>query len=318
MFSFGRDHFTIERTFILVDRVFRVGHPRRNRPPTTPIRKAQLASRPIAVLRLRELNLPPQANPYFLSTMNIFIPEFIGTMLLIIFGDGVVANVVLAKTKGQNSGWIVIATGWAMAVIVGVYASWGYTGAHINPAVTISLWAIGLVKTEVVPIYLIAQFSGAFVGGVIVWLAYKRHFDETENQALKLAVFCTAPAMRTTGWNLVTEIIGTFTLLYGVLAMLGPNLKPSTGLGATFGPFIVGMLVWAIGLSLGGPTGYAINPARDLGPRIAHAVLPITAKGSSDWGYSWIPVVGPIIGGILGAVVYKMTLGTLPVPTTFN
>jgi glycerol uptake facilitator protein len=250
--------------------------------------------------------------------MNIFIPEFIGTMLLIIFGDGVVANVVLAKTKGQNSGWIVIATGWAMAVVVGVYASWGYTGAHINPAVTISLWAIGLVKTEVVPIYLIAQFTGAFVGGVIVWLAYKRHFDETENQALKLAVFCTAPAMRTPGWNLLTEIIGTFTLLYGVLAMLGPNLKPSTGLGATFGPFIVGMLVWAIGLSLGGPTGYAINPARDLGPRIAHAVLPITAKGSSDWGYSWIPVVGPIIGGILAALIYKATLGTLPLPTTFN
>ena len=250
--------------------------------------------------------------------MNIFIPEFIGTMLLIIFGDGVVANVVLSKTKGQNSGWIVIATGWAMAVVVGVYASWGFTGAHINPAVTIGLWAIGLVKTEVVPIYLIAQFSGAFVGGVIVWLAYHQHFAETENPALKLATFCTGPALRTPGWNLVTEIIGTFTLLYGVLAMLGPNLKPNTGLGASLGPFIVGMLVWAIGLSLGGPTGYAINPARDLGPRISHAVLPIVGKGPSDWGYSWIPVVGPIIGGILGAVVWKATLGALPPPTTFN
>jgi glycerol uptake facilitator protein len=247
--------------------------------------------------------------------MNIFLPEFFGTMLLIIFGDGVVANVVLGKTKGQNSGWIVIATGWAMAVVIGVYAGWGYTGAHINPAVTISLWTIGLVKTELVPLYIAGQFAGAFVGGIIVWLAYHQHFAETENPALKLAVFCTGPALRTPGWNLVTEIIGTFTLVYGVLAILGPNLKPATGLGAALGPFIVGMLVWGIGLSLGGPTGYAINPARDLGPRISHAVLPIPGKGSSDWGYSWIPVVGPIIGGIIGALVYKATLGTLPLPT---
>lgn len=247
--------------------------------------------------------------------MNIFLPEFFGTMLLIIFGDGVVANVVLGKTKGQNSGWIVIATGWAMAVVIGVYAGWGYSGAHINPAVTIALWSIGLVKTELVPVYIVAQFAGAFVGGIIVWLAYNRHFAETENPALKLAVFCTGPALRTPGWNLVTEIIGAFTLVFGVLAILGPNLKPATGLGAALGPFIVGMLVWGIGLSLGGPTGYAINPARDLGPRISHAVLPIPGKGSSDWGYSWIPVAGPIIGGILGALVYKATLGTLPMPT---
>jgi glycerol uptake facilitator protein len=249
--------------------------------------------------------------------MQIFLSEFFGTMLLIIFGDGVVANVVLSKTKGQNSGWIVIATGWAMAVVIGVYAGWGYSGAHLNPAVTLGLAAIGTkgVDATTVPIYLLGEFSGAFVGGVIVWLAYNRHFAATEDKGLKLAVFCTGPAIRTPGWNVVTEIIGTFTLVFGVLAMLGPNLKPATGLGAAFGPFIVGMLVWGIGLSLGGPTGYAINPARDLGPRIAHAVLPIPGKGSSDWGYSWIPVVGPIIGGILGAVIWKATLGTLPPPT---
>jgi glycerol uptake facilitator protein len=249
--------------------------------------------------------------------MQIFLSEFFGTMMLIIFGDGVVANVVLGKTKGQNSGWIVIATGWAMAVVIGVYVGWGYSGAHLNPAVTLGLAAIGTkgVDASTVPIYLLGEFTGAFVGGVIVWLAYNRHFAETDNQALKLAVFCTGPALRTPAWNLLTEIIGTFTLLFGVLAMLGPNLKPATGLGAAFGPFIVGMLVWGIGLSLGGPTGYAINPARDLAPRIAHAVLPIPGKGGSDWGYSWIPVVGPIIGGILGAVVWKATLGTLPPPS---
>jgi glycerol uptake facilitator protein len=291
-----------------------VGHPRQNRPPQR--RSGAFVYPPdlLAVLRLRELKHPSKLTPLINPNMQIFLSEFFGTMLLIIFGDGVVANVVLGKTKGQNSGWIVIATGWAMAVVVGVYASWGYSGAHINPAVTIALWSVGLVKTELVPIYLIAQFAGAFVGGIIVWLAYHEHFKETESQALKLATFCTGPALRTPGWNLLTEIIGTFTLLFGVLSMLGPNLKPTTGLGAALGPFIVGMLVWAIGLSLGGPTGYAVNPARDLGPRISHALLPIPGKGSSDWGYSWIPVVGPIIGGILGAVVWKITLGTLPSP----
>jgi glycerol uptake facilitator protein len=247
--------------------------------------------------------------------MQVFLSELFGTMMLVIFGDGVVANVVLGKTKGQNSGWIVIATGWAMAVVIGVYVGWGYSGAHLNPAVTIGLACIGAKLGASPVVYILGQYVGAILGAVIVWLAYNRHFAATEDPALKLAVFCTGPAIRTPGWNLVTEIIGTFTLLFGVLAMLGPNLKPETGLGAAFGPFIVGMLVWGIGLSLGGPTGYAINPARDLGPRIAHAFLPIPGKGSSDWGYSWIPVVGPIIGGILGAVIYKATLGTLPPPT---
>lgn len=317
MFSFGRNHFTIERTFILVDRVFRVGNPRRNRPPQRRSGTLNCPPDPLAVLRPGELKTPPSDNPPHYHNMQIFMSEFFGTMLLIIFGDGVVANVVLGKTKGQNSGWIVIATGWAMAVVIGVYAGWGYSGAHLNPAVTLGLAAIGTkgVDASTVPIYLLGEFTGAFVGAVVVWLAYNRHFGETEDKGLKLAVFCTGPALRTPGWNIVTEIIGTFTLLFGVLAMLGPNLKPATGLGAAFGPFIVGMLVWGIGLSLGGPTGYAINPARDLAPRIAHALLPIPGKGGSDWGYSWIPVVGPIIGGILGAVVYKMTLGTLPPPS---
>jgi glycerol uptake facilitator protein len=249
--------------------------------------------------------------------MDIFIAELLGTMLLIIFGDGVVANVVLSKTKGQNSGWIVIATGWAMAVIIGVYAVAGYSGAHINPAVTIGLLSIGKLTVGKAIIYIAGQFVGAFLGGVIVFLAYYQHFGVTEDKGLKLAVFCTGPAIRNPGWNLLTEIIGTFTLVFGVLSMLSTrNLVEKTGFAPGLAPFIVGLLVWGIGLSLGGPTGYAINPARDLGPRISHAVLPIPGKGSSDWGYSWIPVVGPIIGGIIGALVYQATLGAIPAPTS--
>jgi glycerol uptake facilitator protein len=255
--------------------------------------------------------------------MNIFWAEFFGTMILIIFGDGVVANVVLSKTKGQNSGWIVIATGWAMAVVIGVYCVFPYSGAHINPAVTIGLACIGATPWSLVPAYLIGQFLGAFVGAVIVFLAYKQHFDNTDDQVLKRAVFCTFPAIRNTGWNLLTEIIGTFTLLFGVVTMLSKNNLlvhsvepngPSLNLAPPWIPFIVGMLVWGIGLSLGGPTGYAINPARDLGPRIAHAVLPVPGKAHSDFGYGWIPVVGPIIGGILGAIVGKAIAG-LPLPS---
>jgi len=259
----------------------------------------------------------PIEHPPGIQIMDIFIAEFIGTMLLIIFGDGVVANVVLNKTKGQNSGWIVIATGWAMAVVVGVYAVAGYSGAHINPAVTIALVSIGKVTVGKAIIYILGQFCGAFVGGVIVWLAYHDHFAATEDKGLKLAVFCTGPAIRDYGWNLVTEIIGTFALVFGVLSMTSTrNLVEKTGLAPALAPLLVGLLVWGIGLSLGGPTGYAINPARDLGPRISHAVLPIPGKGSSDWGYSWIPVVGPIIGGIIGALVYTATLGAIPVPPT--
>jgi glycerol uptake facilitator protein len=248
--------------------------------------------------------------------MQIFLPELLGTMLLIIFGDGVVANVVLSKNKGQNSGWIVITTGWAMAVCVAVYAVGAYSGAHINPAVTIALVSIGKVSVGNAIIYIAGQFAGAIIGAIIVFMAYRDHFAATDDQGLKLAVFCTGPAIRNTASNLITEIIGTFALVFGVLSMLSTrNLVEKTGFAPGFGPFLVALLVWAIGLSLGGPTGYAINPARDLGPRIAHAFLPIPGKGSSDWGYSWIPVIGPIIGGILGALIYTWTLGSIPAAT---
>jgi len=229
----------------------------------------------------------------------IMIAETFGTALLIILGDGVVAGVLLARSKAQNAGWIVITTGWALAVAVGVYAIGGLTGAHLNPAVTIGLASIGSTDWGLVPWYIGGEFLGAFIGAVVVWLHYLPHWSETEDPGLKLAVFSTGPAIRNTASNLISEIIGTFILVFGVLAIVSNELAP--GLAA----LLVGFLVWGIGLSLGGPTGYAINPARDLGPRIAHAVLPIAGKGTSDWSYSWIPVIGPIVGGILGAIAYN-------------
>lgn len=232
--------------------------------------------------------------------MNNFLAELIGTAILIILGDGVVAGVLLARSKAQNAGWIVITAGWAFAVAIAVYAVGSISGAHINPAVTIGLAAIGGLGWDQVPLYLAGQFVGAFIGGVVVYLHYLPHWAETEDPGLKLAVFSTGPAIRNTGTNLVSEIIGTFVLVFGVLAIVANAAPGESGLT----PLLVGFLVFGIGLSLGGPTGYAINPARDLGPRIAHAVLPIAGKGSSDWEYSWIPVVGPIIGGVLGALAY--------------
>jgi glycerol uptake facilitator protein len=247
--------------------------------------------------------------------MQELLAEAIGTMLLIILGDGVVAGVLLAKSKAQDSGWIVITAGWAFGVVIAVYAVGRISGAHINPAVTIGLASIGEFPLAMVIPYVIAQMIGAFVGGVIVFLAYLPHWRETEDPALKLGVFCTGPAIRNTPANIVCEVIGTFVLVYGVLALVttfGPEVITDQALQVAFStgivPLLVGLLVWGIGLSLGGPTGYAINPARDLGPRIAHAVLPIPGKGDSDWGYSWIPVVGPVIGGILGAVLFSITL----------
>jgi glycerol uptake facilitator protein len=238
--------------------------------------------------------------------MSPFLAELLGTMLLIILGDGVVANVVLNRTKGQNAGWIVITAGWAFGVAVAVYAVGTFSGAHLNPAVTIGLASIGKFAWASVPLYVTAQLLGAFLGAGVVWLTYLQHWPVTENQAAKLAVFCTAPAIRNSPANLLTEIIGSFVLVLGVLAILTPkNLNPVHGWDAGFGPWLVGVLVWAIGLSLGGPTGYAINPARDLGPRLAHAVLPIAGKGHSDWGYAWIPVTGPVIGGLIAAFLYK-------------
>ena len=234
--------------------------------------------------------------------MSPYLAEVIGTMILIILGDGVVAQVLLEKSKGQNSGWIVITTGWGLAVAMAVYAVGWISGAHINPAVTIALAVVGAFPWAQVPGYVIAQMVGAFLGGVIVWLAYLPHWEITEDKGLKLAVFCTGPAIRNTGANVLCEVIGSFMLLLGVLTIFDAN----NGVAGGVGPFLVGVLVWSIGLSLGGPTGYAINPARDLGPRIAHAVLPIAGKGPSDWGYAWVPVVGPIIGGILGALLYLL------------
>lgn len=234
--------------------------------------------------------------------MSPFVGEFIGTALLIVMGDGVVANVVLNKTKGNNSGWIVITFGWAMAVFIGVYASTHFGGSgHLNPAVTLAMAAFGDFDQSLIGTYLEAQFAGAIAGAIVVWIAYKQHFDETENKDLKLAVFCTGPAIRNPVFNLITEIIGTFVLVFGALSMS----KSAQTLGA-LDALPVGLLILAIGLSLGGPTGYAINPARDLGPRIAHFILPIKNKRDSDWSYAWIPVVGPVIGGMVAAWLFKM------------
>lgn len=236
--------------------------------------------------------------------MSPFLGEFIGTMLLIIMGDGVVANVVLNKTKGNNSGWIVITFGWAMAVFLGVYASTTLGGnGHLNPAVTVAMALFTDFDKSLAPICIAAQFAGAIAGAIVVWLAYKQHFDETHDSNAQLAVFCTGPAIRNTFHNLITEVIGTFILVFGAMAMS----KPETTLG-TLDALPVGLLVLGIGLSLGGPTGYAINPARDLGPRIAHFILPIKNKGTSDWAYSWIPVIGPVLGAILAGYIYKLII----------
>ncbi len=234
--------------------------------------------------------------------MSPFLGEFTGTALLITMGGGVVANVVLNKTKGNNSGWIVITFGWAMAVFLGVYASVSMGGGgHLNPAVTIALYAFSGFDSALLFPYISAQLAGAFTGAVICWLAYKKHFDEPGDNDLKLAVFCTAPAIRNPVYNLLTEIIGTFVLLFGALVAS----KSASTLGA-LDALPVALLVLGIGLSLGGPTGYAINPARDLGPRIAHFILPIPGKRDSDWGYAWVPVVGPVIGALLAAWVKSL------------
>ncbi len=232
--------------------------------------------------------------------MTPFIGEFIGTALLIILGDGVVANVLLSKSKGQNSGWIVITFGWCIAVFVAVFVVASSSGAHINPAVTLALASLGKFPWADVPMYITAQMLGAMTGAFLVWVSYRQHFDETEDADLKLAVFCNAPAIRSSFNNLLTEIIGTFVLVFAILFIV----TPQNSLGA-LDALPVGLLVLGIGLSLGGATGYAINPARDLAPRIMHAILPIKGKRDSDWSYSWIPVVGPVIGGLLAALVFS-------------
>ena len=232
--------------------------------------------------------------------MTPFLSEFTGTSLLIILGDGVVANVVLNKTKGSNSGWIVITFGWAIAVFVGVYTSAVSSGAHLNPAITLAFAALGKIEWSVVPSYIVAQLLGAMVGATIVWITYRQHFAQTEDADAKLAVFCTGPAIRSVADNLVSEVIGTFVLVFGALHIA----SPASSLGAV-DALPVALLVLGIGLSLGGTTGYAINPARDLGPRLMHFILPIPQKRNSDWSYAWIPVAGPVIGGLLAALLFS-------------
>lgn len=231
--------------------------------------------------------------------MSPFLGELMGTLVLILLGDGVVANVILKQTKGENAGWIVITTGWAFAVTLGIFVAnaFGSKDAHLNPAVTLAFAFTTGDYAMILP-YWAAQFLGAILGATLVWLHYRPHWAVTDDPWTKLGVFATGPALRTSGDNLVSEALGTAVLVLGVNA-----ISAAGTLAVGFGPYLVGVLVWSIGLSLGGTTGYAINPARDLGPRIAHALLPIPGKGSSDWGYAWIPVAGPLVGAILGAVV---------------
>lgn len=240
--------------------------------------------------------------------MTPFIAEIIGTALLILLGNGVVANVVLNQTKGNNSGWIVITTGWAFAVFVGVTVAAPASGAHLNPAVTLGLAIAGKFPWENVHVYIAAQMLGAMVGAFLVWLSYKDHFAVTDNEGGKLACFSTGPAIRKPASNFISEFIGAFVLVFVIFYFAGPSFSSETitdakiGLGS-IGALPVSLLVWVIGLALGGPTGYAINPARDLGPRIMHSILPI--KGSSDWEYAWIPVLAPIAGGAFAALFFQ-------------
>ena len=247
--------------------------------------------------------------------MDAYIAEFIGTMILLLLGDGVVANVLLKGSKGEAGGWIVITFGWGMAVAMAVYSVGWVSGAHINPAVTIGLASTGDFPWADVPGYIVAQMLGAMAGSTLVWATYLNHWGATEDNALKLAVFSTGPEIRDYPKNFLTEVVGTMMLLLGVFGIAfgaagaigetgGEQLQAAFASGTA--PLAIGLLVLAIGLSLGGPTGYAINPARDLGPRIMHALLPIPGKGPSDWGYSWVPVLGPIVGGVIGAVLWNI------------
>ncbi|GAA4412672.1 MIP/aquaporin family protein [Nibrella viscosa] len=232
-----------------------------------------------------------------------FLGELIGTLVLILLGDGVVANVLLRHTKGEGAGWIVITTGWAFAVTIGIFVAkaFGSIDAHLNPAVTVA-FAVATGDFSNVSTYIPAQFIGAFLGAIMVWLHYLPHWATTSDAGLKLGVFATGPAMRTTSGNFISEVIGTLVLILGVAGISSRNIGT---LAVGFAPYMVGILVWSIGLSLGGTTGYAINPARDLGPRLAHAILPIPGKGPSDWSYAWLPVLAPIVGGILGGLFIR-------------
>ncbi len=239
--------------------------------------------------------------------MNIFFGELIGTLLLVLLGNGVVANVLLAKSKGHHSGWIVISAGWGFAVGIAVYATGWASGGHLNPAVTLGFCLAGKTTWNLFPLYIISQMFGAILGAFLVWLAYYPHWRATYDPVNKLLCFATHPAIRNFKWNFVTEVIGTAVLLMGVLGIINEHNQIAYGMG----PYAIGILVFSIGLSLGGPTGYAINPARDLGPRIVHALLPFSKKGSSDWPYSWVPVFGPLLGAALGTWAYKFFIAPL-------
>ncbi|HSJ68404.1 MAG TPA: MIP/aquaporin family protein [Anditalea sp.] len=244
--------------------------------------------------------------------MNIFVAEFFGTALLISMGSGVVANVVLKGTKGNGGGWMVITTAWALGVFIGVIVAGPYSGAHLNPAVSIGLAIVGDFSWSLVPYYIIAQILGAGFGAIIAWVVYKDHFDATPDPALKFAPFGTVPAIRNMPFNFLSEVIGTFVLIFVILYITDPIIADDKatpiGLGA-IGALPVAFLVWVIGLALGGTTGYAINPARDLGPRIVHAMLPIKGKGGSDWSYSWVPIIGPLVGATIAALLFMFLSG---------
>ncbi len=238
--------------------------------------------------------------------MSPFVSEIIGTAILLLLGNGVVANALLKESKAFGSGWIVITFGWGIAVFMAVFIVGPYSGAHINPAVTVGLAAAGKFDWAQVPVYIAAQMIGAFIGSSLVWVHYRLHYRDTEDPAMILATFSTGPAIRSTWDNLASEIIGTFVLVFAVLYITGPSMGGEPGSLGSLDALPVALVVLGIGLSLGGPTGYAINPARDLGPRIAHALLPIANKGKSDWSYAWIPVAGPVAGGVLAAIVFNV------------
>lgn len=246
--------------------------------------------------------------------MEKYLAEFVGTAILLLLGNGVCANVTLARSKAKGGGWIVVTTAWGLAVALAVYSVGRISGAHINPAVTVSLAAIGSFPWAQVPGYILAQLAGGFTGATLVWLTFLAHWEKTDDPEAKLGIFATIPAIDKPFANFLSEAIGTGMLLLGILA-IGDNAQSLQNAGdldlsvvfsGAIQPLIVGFLVWGIGLSLGGPTGYAINPARDLGPRLAHALLPIPGKGSSQWRYAWIPIMGPLAGGVLGAVIYTL------------
>lgn len=232
--------------------------------------------------------------------MSPYLAEFFGTMLLIVLGDGVVAAVILKRSKGENAGWLTIVVGWGLAVTLSVYAVGSFSGAHLNPAITLALAMKGDFQWSRVPGYILAQMGGAFAGAILVWLQYLPHWKATPDPETKLAVFCTAPAIRNIFFNLLSEVIAAMVLLIALL-FIGAN-HFADGLN----PLVIGILIISIGLSLGGTTGYALNPARDFAPRLAHFILPIPGKGSSDWSYAWIPIAGPILGGMLGVLVFEL------------